>query len=337
MRGVWLGLWSGALLMACTGQDVFACSEDADCTLAGMAGFCDAPGYCSFDDAACPSGRRFGKLAGDGLADECVSGEEAATDSIGDTTTTGTTAESVTLTSPPPSGTTTSSSSTSDDTSTTSSTTMEVVESGSSDDSGSTSSSSGSSEGSTEASTTSIDPCEAWNFEDGMIPFPVSGNVSHAVEDGELRVSWGSGETGNVSFSVAGPVDMTSGTFQVNFTAVPETTGVTVGLRLLNEGQILSLLLDGPTIYGQFYDGQDVTDLGVMPRLPGELQFRLRFENGTGVGESELATGVLRELFTWEGSFDLSAVDVQLIFQRYKPVGGPQFLAASEVQLCVTE
>jgi hypothetical protein len=71
MRGfVLVGL---ALTLAGCGQaSNFACSEDDQCENSGIGGFCEPNGYCSFGDDDCPSGRRYGDLAGDGLASVCV-------------------------------------------------------------------------------------------------------------------------------------------------------------------------------------------------------------------------------------------------------------------------
>lgn len=74
-RGAWrlgLGLACGGLASwACSGADVFACSTDAECVDGEHAGQCQAEGYCSFPDPACPSGQRFGAHAGP-LANTCV-------------------------------------------------------------------------------------------------------------------------------------------------------------------------------------------------------------------------------------------------------------------------
>lgn len=41
----------------------FACDDSAACVLGGVQGTCESTGYCSFDDATCPSGRRYGVQA----------------------------------------------------------------------------------------------------------------------------------------------------------------------------------------------------------------------------------------------------------------------------------
>jgi hypothetical protein len=53
------------------GGGAFQCTESAQC---GVGGACEANGLCSFADATCPSGRRYGEASGD-LAGVCVGDE----------------------------------------------------------------------------------------------------------------------------------------------------------------------------------------------------------------------------------------------------------------------
>jgi hypothetical protein len=53
-------------------SSVFSCSEDAHCSQGDLLGMCQSEGYCSFPDASCESGQRFGEHARRGLAGECV-------------------------------------------------------------------------------------------------------------------------------------------------------------------------------------------------------------------------------------------------------------------------
>lgn len=55
----------------------FLCASDADCDN----GTCESSGYCSFKDEVCPSGRRYGEAAGDGLGNRCVPEAEETDDS----------------------------------------------------------------------------------------------------------------------------------------------------------------------------------------------------------------------------------------------------------------
>jgi hypothetical protein len=57
---------------ACSASTEYACEADAQCVDAGIAGVCQSPGWCSFPDAGCESGQRYGDLAGGGLAGTCV-------------------------------------------------------------------------------------------------------------------------------------------------------------------------------------------------------------------------------------------------------------------------
>lgn len=59
------------LLMGC-GPSAFGCSDDDQCQSDGAAGTCELTGFCSFPDPACPSGRRYGDLAGGGYAGQCA-------------------------------------------------------------------------------------------------------------------------------------------------------------------------------------------------------------------------------------------------------------------------
>lgn len=63
------------LTLAACGEPVFQCLDDPQCD----DGFCEPTGYCSFDDPDCPSGRRYGDLAGGDLGGTCVDLEGTAT------------------------------------------------------------------------------------------------------------------------------------------------------------------------------------------------------------------------------------------------------------------
>ena len=84
----------------------FTCEDDQQCHLDGVAGACEAEGFCSFPDGSCSSGRRFGEHASAELAGTCV--DEAASTSDGSTG--GTTVASEGGTTPSPDGGTSSSS-----------------------------------------------------------------------------------------------------------------------------------------------------------------------------------------------------------------------------------
>ncbi len=108
------------------GPNAFGCSSDEQCQADGAVGTCEPNGFCSFPDPSCPSGRRYGDLAGGGNAGECAtdpdvaeteatSGASAsatassATSNLTDSTSTGSTSAGTTT--PPSGGATTSGSS----------------------------------------------------------------------------------------------------------------------------------------------------------------------------------------------------------------------------------
>jgi hypothetical protein len=65
-----------ATVAAGCGANGITCSSAADCVNPnGGSGVCEPTGFCSYEDASCPSGRRYGPLAGKGLASACVYGD----------------------------------------------------------------------------------------------------------------------------------------------------------------------------------------------------------------------------------------------------------------------
>ncbi len=65
--------------VGCGLESVYACTSDAQCSDVSRVGHCELDGYCSFDDEVCPSGRRYGRWSGGGLANLCVEDGAAAT------------------------------------------------------------------------------------------------------------------------------------------------------------------------------------------------------------------------------------------------------------------
>lgn len=76
------------VLAGCSDRAIFECVDDASC---GASGRCEDNGYCSFPDAECASGRRFGEHAPAGVAGRCVDDDLAGTTTSGTATTTATT------------------------------------------------------------------------------------------------------------------------------------------------------------------------------------------------------------------------------------------------------
>jgi hypothetical protein len=71
-----------ALVVAVGGctTSVFVCASDADCS----GGRCEPNGTCSFEDADCPSGRRYGKHGPSEIAEQCVPLESETAAETGD-------------------------------------------------------------------------------------------------------------------------------------------------------------------------------------------------------------------------------------------------------------
>lgn len=63
-------------VIGCLKTASFSCTDSSDCVRGGGGGVCEPTGFCSFDDATCEGGRRYGDLSGS-LAGQCVGGEVA--------------------------------------------------------------------------------------------------------------------------------------------------------------------------------------------------------------------------------------------------------------------
>jgi len=59
-------------LAGCSLGDSYHCARDSQCVSGGTSGTCEASGYCSFADASCSGGRRYGKWAPAPLGSACV-------------------------------------------------------------------------------------------------------------------------------------------------------------------------------------------------------------------------------------------------------------------------
>jgi hypothetical protein len=70
----WLVVAIFVEVAGCVG-DGFLCDDDAQCSFAGVSGRCEATRACSFPDATCASGWRYGALSEGRLAKQCVDAE----------------------------------------------------------------------------------------------------------------------------------------------------------------------------------------------------------------------------------------------------------------------
>lgn len=327
-----------ALLVACgcSGASVFQCTDETECSVGGQAGFCDAPGYCSFSDAACPSGRRFGSLAGMGLADECVQGAAGSTGVADSSTSVGPSSGS---------GGSSSSSSMPPQTSSSSSTTDVASESST----GLASSSDSSSDSSFGSSSGGSDPvCTVYEF-DGAQPFePINPPFSLDVgtTGGTLRASWMPLQLATASFRVAAPVDVSLGSLEVEFAEFPQEEGTVLTARWEDgTGRLVSAFVDGD----EFLVTHDAVDKdGVEQTTPlltephaGRTRLRIRsdgelivFEAGDEGGFETLVT--LDPAGDGATPFDRTGVDVRVVFLRYVSGGAPTSIALESVTSCAS-
>jgi hypothetical protein len=72
----WADDMRALLLLALAGctpiEHAFVCHGDSSCVDGVRKGTCEPSGWCSFPDAICPSGSRYGAFAGGGLSHQCV-------------------------------------------------------------------------------------------------------------------------------------------------------------------------------------------------------------------------------------------------------------------------
>jgi hypothetical protein len=67
-----------ALASGC-GPSTFACEQRSECVRDQMQGRCEPTHRCSYQDATCPSGWRYGANAGEPFANACVEPEPPST------------------------------------------------------------------------------------------------------------------------------------------------------------------------------------------------------------------------------------------------------------------
>lgn len=77
----------------CIKLDSFGCAQSSECQNGDLLGTCEPAGLCSFPDAVCPSGKKYGELAG-GQSGQCV--DEGGTSSSSGEATSPTTSVSAT-------------------------------------------------------------------------------------------------------------------------------------------------------------------------------------------------------------------------------------------------
>ncbi len=299
------------VVSGCSSPSVFACGDDADCSRGGQPGVCEDAGYCSFDDEACPSGRRFGTFAGMGLAGACVAeDEQASTGDAGTGSTTGVT------TLEPSSGTTTemsagpmTTSETADDTST----------SGPDDPTDPT-----------DDSTPTTASCETYDFEE-FPDFEDLGVFTDVILDaGLLTISWSGGEGSSANFGVRRGTDLRGGSTTLDVAQFPASTGTLVALQWEDaQGRIIYALYDGPNFVISYDEGDPL----VTPAHQDRNLLRIAGEPGMIVVEAGGPDG-FDELVTIGEPFDLASADVRLFFNRYENDGMSAQISIDALTVC---
>ena len=66
---------AAALGAGCSLGSTYACGVDADCLDGNRSGVCEADSVCSFPDASCPGGQRYGDHSG-ARSGECIGGQD---------------------------------------------------------------------------------------------------------------------------------------------------------------------------------------------------------------------------------------------------------------------
>lgn len=198
-----------------------------------------------------------------------------------------------------------------------------------------------SSSGGSEESSTSAegDGCSLFEFESGDIPF-VAQSVSTDVQiaGGQMLASWPPHATGSALFEVAPGLDLSQGVLDVTFAGLVDLSeGTTASLRWTDPaGRIIAAVLDGASYAVSYYD----------PTLPEEEQVTLTVYPAQGRDSVQLGTqgasivvkagaGEATEtLTTVNGSFDLTDVNVGLLFERYAATDEAVSLGLASLSLC---
>ena len=336
MRGGIGVVIAGVLFGAgCQSDEVFQCQNDDQCVSSGAPGMCQPSGYCSFADAECSSGFRYGDSAPPGLAGQCVEPVDAGSTGVDPTATTTmlpvttSTTGSTTLTT-----TTDAESTTQPDGSTSTST-----DGSSSDGSGSTSDGSSSSGG---ASSSSAMACPEFvdEFNNGAVEedpwewFQASPPI--ISEPGEaLRFAIAEGHQGFGFIEMAG-VDLAEGYAVAHLTSLPQDDAAQFLLRAFPQsgGGSIALALTGGTELSIRNDDAFV-DAVNFPGAPDELWMEFYFA-GAMVSFAYSFNG---EDFVFMQSVpvpgDYSAADISLMGGAFAPTTAPlHFIEVDDFEFC---
>lgn len=318
---------TSSLVSGCE-DSVFVCNTDEQCRRAQEEGVCQANGYCSFADASCPSGQRYGEHASKGLAETCVSEDDAAGS-------TSTTSESTSM----------ASSSEGEagegaDTSTSSPSTGDADDGASSDVSTTWSPTTGDDEGDT-GTTGAPTLCSfEHDFEDGVLPpvWNIGGDLDVVVQDGMLGMELVSSQASKYGWAWLEAMDFSGRSVVVEIGAPPPASSSAQLLLELGTPALAYLgLIEGDQLIARTSTGGgSYTTHAVVPFTLRDARF-LRMSN---VGDAvlwEYSNGQgwesLHELPVAD-DVDLSAVDVVVVGGTWTHENEVGFIGVESVSIC---
>lgn len=187
-----------------------------------------------------------------------------------------------------------------------------------------------------------------YEFE-GAQPFePISPpfSLDVGITGGTLRASWMPAQLAAAAFRVAAPVDVSLGSLEVEFAQFPQEEGTVLTARWEDStGRLVSAFVDGDeflvTHDGEDEDGTKQTTALLTEPHAGRTRLRMRsdgvliiFEAGGEDGFETLVT--LDPAGDGATPFNLTEVDVRVVFHRYFSGGAATSIALESVTSCVS-
>lgn len=318
------------LQLHCSSDSSFQCSSSnaEDC---GNAGFCEPTGFCSFEDAGCPSGRRYGDLA-ESLSNQCVpleTGTESTTESAGTLPTGTETTTSTTGIEPSGGG--------------ASSTGAELTTmSGASTDASADGTTAGDTDATTSDETTTgeIGMCQLETFDElpGKPNWFNFGGVD--VADGELLLDVDPPAEANAGFRTALPLDLTGGSFTVVLTELPELAVATASVNIVdeifkNEASLGFGVIDG-VLRAERGDGMSTITLQSEAIPEGAFPVTLRIEVTAEAVVMTASSEGETPFLAWDEELPDWLDDVYVSISAGNPVGDPTLgvLSFDSLELC---
>ena len=286
------------------------CVSDDECNLGDNAGYCASPGFCAFDDPACPSGRRYGAFAGMGLADECVPGNAGSTEASSGEASGSTHA-----------GSTDAADSTTTSTVTTTDTTAPSA---------------------SESSTGPDDPaeiCTTHTFDEDPMFEDLGVFIEVFTDAGRLLGVWGPSDRGSsAALGVDEALNVSSGSTEIELADFPGAQGTLVALQWEDAaGRQLFATVDGPQFVIGLNDPADPEPVFLATENHGgRTLLRIRAELGKVSVDAGGVEG-FNTLTEVEQPFDTSSVDVALFFNRYDATNRATLVSLESLTSCHLE